>query len=242
MGATPRYKRVLLKLSGESMCSAGGAGVDSGAIAKVVDEVLPAVDLGVRMAIVVGGGNIARGRDLRADANIERTTADFMGMLATVINALALGEILGARGADARVMSAIPMPAVCEPYTIRNALAHLDRRRIVICAGGTGNPLFTTDTCASLRAGELKASALLKATKVDGVFDSDPATNPDARRYERLTYQKVLDDRLGVMDLSAVTMCMENDIPIIVLAVSKPGNLLGAVRGDDVGTTVSHRA
>lgn len=214
--------------------------MDSGAIAKVVDEVLPAVELGVQMAIVVGGGNIVRGRDLRDDANIERTTADFMGMLATVINALALGETLCARGADARVMSAIPMPAVCEPYTVRNALGHLDQRRIVICAGGTGNPLFTTDTCASLRAGELKAEALVKATRVDGVFDSDPEVNPDARRYESLTYEKVLADRLGVMDLSAVTMCMENDIPIIVLQVSKPGNLLGAVCGDDVGTTVSH--
>jgi len=193
----------------------------------------------VQVALVVGAGNMVRGRQLMADAAIRRTTADYMGMLGTVMNALSLGDSLNGRGIPARVLSAIAMPAVCEPYTIREARRQLDENRVVISAGGTGNPFFTTDTCASLRASELEADALIKATKVNGVFDSDPMLNPQAERYDTLTYAKVLEDRLGVMDLSAISMCMENDIKIIVLQVSLPGNLLDAVCGKEVGTVVT---
>jgi len=162
-----------------------------------------------------------------------------MGMLGTVINALALGDSLNGRGLPTRVLSAVAMPAVCQTYTIREARKQLDKGRIVISAGGTGNPFFTTDTCASLRASELGVDALIKATKVDGIFDSDPMLNPQAKRYDKLTYTKILEDRLGAMDLSAISMCMENDIKIIVLQISKPGNLLNAVCGQEVGTLVT---
>jgi len=234
-----KYNRVLVKLSGESMAG-GGGGVGPQAAGELADEVAAVVQLGVQVALVVGGGNIIRARQLYRDPHIERITADYMGMLATVINALALGDTLAGRNVPARVMSAIPMPSVCESYTQGGAMKHLDNNRVVIFAGGTGNPFFTTDTCASLRASEIKAEALIKATKVDGVFDSDPAENPKAKRYKKLTYQKVLADRLGVMDLSAVSMCMENDIPIVVLQISRSGNLRSAICGCDVGTLISH--
>lgn len=239
MTAKPAYNQILLKVSGESMCLSNSSGVDSQAVEELVDEIMPVVELGVGVTLVVGGGNMIRGRQVMEDPNIRRTTADQMGMLGTVINALALGDSLNGRGAPARVLSAIAMPTVCQTYTIREARKQLDKGRIVISAGGTGNPFFSTDTCASLRASELGVDALIKATKVDGVFDSDPMLNPQAKRYESLTYAKILEDRLGVMDLSAISMCMENDIKIIVLQLSKPGNLLNAVCGQDVGTTVT---
>jgi uridylate kinase len=235
-----KYNRVLVKLSGESMAGAAGGGVGPQAAGELADEVAAVVQQGVQVALVVGGGNIIRARQLHRDPHIERTTADYMGMLATVINALALGDTLTGRNVPVRVMSAVPMPSVCESYTQRGAMKHLDNNSVVIFAGGTGNPFFTTDTCASLRASEIKAEALIKATKVDGVFDSDPAENPKAKRYKKLTYQKVLADRLGVMDLSAVSMCMENDIPIVVLQISRSGNLRSAICGRDVGTLISH--
>jgi uridylate kinase len=239
MADTPVYKNILLKVSGESMCLPESSGVDSDAVEALVDEIAPVVSLGVQITLVVGGGNLIRGRQLMEDPNIRRTTADQMGMLGTVINALGLGDALNGRGLPARVLSAVAMPTLCETYTIAEARKQLDKGRIVISAGGTGNPFFTTDTCASLRASELGVEALIKATKVDGVFDSDPMLNPNAKRYDKLTYAKILEDRLGVMDLSAISMCMENDIKILVLQISKPGNLLNAVCGQEVGTIVT---
>jgi len=239
MTAKPVYNQILLKLSGESMCLSESSGVDSQAVKELVDEITGVVELGVKIVLVIGGGNMIRGRQLMEDPSIRRTTADQMGMLGTVINALALGDSLNGRGLPTRVLSAVAMPAVCQTYTIREARKQLDKGRIVISAGGTGNPFFTTDTCASLRASELGVDALIKATKVDGIFDSDPMLNPQAKRYDKLTYTKILEDRLGAMDLSAISMCMENDIKIIVLQISKPGNLLNAVCGQEVGTLVT---
>jgi len=233
------YKRILLKVSGESMCLPESYGVDAPAVEALVDEIEPVARLGVEIVLVVGGGHLIRGRQLADDPNILRTTADQMGMLGTVINGLALGDTLNGRGMPTRVLSAVGSANVCQAYSIREARKQLDKGRIVISAGGTGNPFFTTDTCASLRASELGAEAMIKATKVDGVFDSDPMLNPNAKRYDKLTYAKVLEDRLGVMDLSAISMCMENDIKILVLQISKPGNLLAAVCGQEVGTIVS---
>ena len=238
-GERPRYQRVLIKISGEGLCSAGGFGIQSSAVKSVVDEVLPVVQLGVQVALVVGGGNFVRGRDLADNPDIHRATADYMGMLATVINALALQDSFESRGVPTRVMSAITMTAVCEPWIRRRAIRHLEKGRVVILAAGTGSPFFTTDTCAALRANELGAEALLKATKVDGVYDSDPLANPAAKHYPRLTYQKVLHDRLGVMDLTAISMAMESGMPILVFQLSKSGNLLRAVTGQEVGTLVS---
>ena len=239
MTAKPVDNQILLKLSGESMCLSESSGVDSQAVKELVDEITGVVELGVKIVLVIGGGNMIRGRQLMEDPSIRRTTADQMGMLGTVINALALGDSLNGRGLPTRVLSAVAMPAVCQTYTIREARKQLDKGRIVISAGGTGNPFFTTDTCASLRASELGVDALIKATKVDGIFDSDPMLNPQAKRYDKLTYTKILEDRLGAMDLSAISMCMENDIKIIVLQISKPGNLLNAVCGQEVGTLVT---
>ncbi len=234
----PKYKRVLLKLSGESLCLPPDGGIAPEALASVVGEIAPLVQMGVQTAIVIGGGNFLRGRDLANNPNIHRTTADYMGMLATVMNAVALRDTLDSAGLPARVLSAIPVPAICEPFIRRQAMRHFQKGRIVILAGGTGSPFFTTDTCAALRACEIEAEVLLKATKVDGVFDSDPAQNPGAKRYSRLTYNQVIQDRLGVMDLTAVSMCMDNRIPIIVFRVTAPGNLAAVVCGEDVGTLV----
>jgi uridylate kinase len=239
MTAKPVYNQILLKVSGESMCLSESSGVDSQAVEELVAEIAPVAELGVKIVMVIGGGNMIRGRQLMEDPNIRRTTADQMGMLGTVINALALGDALNGRGLPARVLSAEVMPTVCQTYTIREARKQLDKGRIVISAGGTGNPFFSTDTCASLRASELGVDALIKATKVDGVFDSDPMLNPQAKRYDKLTYAKILEDRLGVMDLSAISMCMENDIKIVVLEISKTGNLLNAVCGQEIGTIVT---
>lgn len=238
MAKSPAYKRILVKLSGECFSSADGFGIDVSAESNLTGELLPVIKSGVQMAFVVGGGNIIRGGKL-ADSHIKRTTGDYMGMLATVINALALRDILAHHRVPAIVMSAIPMGSVCENFNRSRAIEYLDSGKAVIFAAGTGNPYFTTDTCAALRASEIGAEALIKATKVDGVFDSDPMINPAAKKYDRLTYQKALADKLGVMDLTAISMCMENHIPIIVLELFKPGNLASAMSGEDVGTLVS---
>lgn len=239
MAEESKYKRILVKLSGEAMCGPGSFGIEANAVASIVQEIIPVHKMGVQTALVVGGGNFIRGRSLASDPHIQRTSADYMGMLATVINALALQDALEKYGVPTRVLSAITMTAVCEPFIRRRAIRHLEKGRVIILAGGTGSPFFSTDTCASLRANEINAEVLLKATKVDGVFDSDPVKNPQAKRYENLTYQEVLAQRLGVMDLTAISMCMESRIPIVVFKVAKQGNLAAAVRGQTVGTTVS---
>ena len=236
--ARPQYKRVLVKVSGESLCSAGGWGIEAARMSAVADELAPLVDMGVQVGLVVGGGNLIRGHDLAERTHVRRATADSMGMLATVINGLALRDALESRHLPACVMTAAQIAGVGEPFLRRKAIAHLEAGQIVIFAGGTGNPFFTTDTCAALRALEIDAEVLLKATKVDGVYGGDPVKSPDARRYDRLTYQKVLSDRLGVMDLAAVSMCMETKLPIIVFQLSKAGSLAAAVCGRHVGTTI----
>ncbi len=245
MASTPKYKRVLLKLSGESFCLPGGFGIDPQAVTQVVDELIPIVEMGIQVGLVVGGGNIVRGKTLTAKSeaadsiNIQRGTADYMGMLATVINALALRDALTSRGISTRVQSAVTLTAIAEPFIQLRAIRHLEKGRIVIFAAGTGSPFFTTDTCAALRAREIGAQVLLKATKVDGVFDCDPATNSDAKKYDKLSYHKVITDQLGVMDMTAISMCMESKIPIIVFQLSKAGSLAEVICGKDVGTLVT---
>ena len=239
MADKAKYKRVVLKISGQSLCRPGGSGIDPPALASLADELAPVVQTGLQVGLVVGGGNILRGRQLAANAPIQRVTADHMGMLATVINALALRDSLAGRGMPACVLGAIEMTAVCEPFTRRRALEHLEAGRLVILAGGTGSPFFTTDTCAALRASELEAELLLKATKVDGVFDADPLTHPEAKKFDRLTYGEVLARQLGVMDLAAVSLCMESRIPVIVFRMATAGGLAAAIRGEPVGTIIS---
>ena len=232
------YKRVVVKISGESFCRPGGSGIDPSAMAALVAELLPLRDLGVQAALVVGGGNFIRGRKLADAINVRRITADYMGMAATVINALALRDALAASGRDVRVLSAVQMSGPCEPFHPDSAVRHLEKGRMIILAGGTGSPFLTTDTCAALRAREIAAEALLKGTKVDGVYDADPVTCPGAKKHDRLSYEQVLAERLGVMDLAAVSICMEGGIPIIVFELSRPGRLAAAVRGEKVGTMV----
>lgn len=233
------YQRVLIKLSGEAMCSPGGFGVDPAAVATAVDEVAGVVETGAEVALVIGAGNLVRGKRLASESSIDRATADYMGMLGTVINALALQDVLEARGLQTRVLGAITMTAVCEPFIRRRAMRHLEKGRVILLAAGTGSPFFTTDTCAALRALEIGADVLLKATKVDGVFDSDPVENPEAQRFEQLSYQDVLARRLGVMDMTAISMCMEGNLPVVVFQLSKPGNLRAAVAGKPVGTLIT---
>lgn len=239
MTQRPQYRRIVVKLSGESLCAGGGFGVDASCLSSLAAELSSVAAGGVQLGLVVGGGNFLRGRHLQDDPQIQRVTGDQMGMLATVINALALRDALARAGATARVMSAVPMGTVCEPFNRAKAVRHLEKGRVVLFAGGTGHPFFTTDTCAALRALEIDADVLLKATKVDGVFDSDPAKNPDAKKYDRLTYLQILQDRLGVMDLAAIGLCMERKLPILVCQLSAPGNLARAVAGERVGTLVS---
>ena len=239
MATGSSYKRVVVKLSGEGLCAAGGFGIDAAAVNTVVRELLPLTQMGVQVGLVVGGGNFIRGRDLAHNPHIQRTTADYMGMMATVINALALQDALESHGQPTRVLSSIAMTSICEPFIRRRAIRHLEKGRIVILAAGTGSPFFTTDMCAALRAHELNAEALFKATKVDGVFDSDPVRNPAAKKYDQLGYGKVLADRLGVMDLPAISLCMESRIPIIVFELAKEGNLARAVAGEKIGTRIS---
>lgn len=232
-----RYRRILLKISGEALLGDRQYGIDPAVCAFIAGQVGAARSDGVETAIVVGGGNIFRG--LAASAKgMERATADYMGMLATVMNALALQDALEKTGVDSRVMSAIAMNEVAEPYIRRRAMRHLEKGRVVILAAGTGNPYFTTDTAAALRAVEVGAEVLLKATKVDGVYTADPVLYPDAQRHERLLYAQVLADRLAVLDATAISLCMENDLPILVFDLNEPDNIRRAAMGEDVGTLI----
>ncbi len=231
------YRRVLLKLSGEALAGEEGFGIAPQVIDRVAQEVSEARRLGVELAVVIGGGNIFRG--LQASARgMERASADAMGMLATVINALAVGDALERAGCPARVMSSIPMGQVAEPYVRSRATRHLEKGRVVIFGGGTGSPYFSTDTAAALRALEIHADVLLKGTKVDGVYDADPVTRRDARRFREISYLEVLQRGLRVMDSTAISMCMDNGLPIRVFSFSTPGNLGRILAGDEVGTIV----
>ncbi len=235
----PRYKRILLKLSGEVLMGPSGLSIDPEETARVAGEIANAKAMGFELCIVVGGGNIFRGMAAAAKG-IERATADYMGMLATVMNALAVQNALEAIGVDTRVQSAIPMASVCEPYIRRRAERHLEKGRIVIFAAGTGSPFFTTDTGAALRAAEMKCEALFKGTSVDGVYDADPKTSVNAKRYETVSYKRVLSDNLKVMDASAVAMCRDNDIPIVVFNIREQGNLARVLGGDGIATVVGN--
>ncbi len=234
----PTYRRVLLKLSGEALMGKQAYGIDEGILVGLSTEIREVTDLGVQVALVVGGGNIIRGIGASRNYRIDRASADYMGMLATVINSLALQEVLERTGVDTRVLSAIEMRAIAEPYIRRRALRHLEKGRVVIFAAGTGNPYFTTDTAAALRAMEINADAILKATKVDGVYDRDPMVDRKAKMFTRLTYLDVLKKNLKVMDSTAISLCMDNDLPIVVFNLARRGNILKAVTGEKIGTVV----
>ncbi len=233
------YRRVLLKLSGEALMGDEDYGIDPKMISRLAREVIEAQQAGAEIALVIGGGNIFRGAGL-AESGMDRVTGDHMGMLATVINALALADAMERQGAYARVMSAIKINEVCEDYIRRRAIRHLEKGRITVFAAGTGNPFFTTDTAASLRAIEIGADLLLKATKVNGIYSDDPVRNPKAERYKRLSFDKVLDDRLGVMDATAIVMCRDNGLPLRVFNLNNEGDLMRIVEGEDVGTLVAN--
>ena len=239
--ATPavKYKRVMLKISGEALMGDQGYGLHPPTVARIAAEVKSVRDMGVEVCMVIGGGNIFRGM-AGAAKGIERATADYMGMLATVMNALAMQSALESIGVDTRVQSAVQMDAVCEPVIRRRAQRHLQKGRIVIFAAGVGSPFFTTDSGAALRAAEMRCDALFKGTSVDGVYDADPKLVPDATRYDRLSYDRVLADNLRVMDASAVALCRDNNIPIVVFNVREPGNLARVLRGEAKSTTVAN--
>ena len=232
-----RYKRVLLKLSGEALAGDLGYGIDPKVVDSLADEIADVVHDGVQLAIVVGGGNIFRGVSGATDG-MDRAQADYIGMLATVMNALALQDAFERHGIFSRVQSAINMQEVSEPYIRRRAIRHMEKGRVVILAAGTGNPYFTTDTTAALRACELDVDVLMKATKVVGVYDSDPVKHPDAKRYDRISYMEVLSQGLNVMDSTATSLCMDNKVPMIVFDLTVQGNIARALKGEDVGTTV----
>jgi len=234
----PRYQRILLKISGEMLTGDGGYGIDPAVIQKIAQEIKEVKNLGVQVAIVIGGGNIFRGMAASAKG-MDRASADDMGMLATVINSIALQDALEKIGVYTRVQTAIEMREVAEPYIRRRAIRHLEKGRAVIFAGGTGNPYFTTDTTASLRAMEIGADVILKATKVDGVYDADPMLHKSARKYDELTYLDVLKKRLKVMDATAISLCMDHQIPIIVFTLKNRGNIKRVVLGEKVGTKVT---
>ncbi len=235
----PRYKRILLKLSGEALMGQGQYGIDPETVAGLAAEIADATRAGHQLCLVVGGGNIFRGLAAAAKG-FDRTSADYMGMLATVMNALAVQNALESIGVDTRVQSAIPMATVCEPYIRRRASRHMEKGRIVIFAAGTGNPFFTSDTAAALRAAEMGCDALFKGTSVDGVYDADPKRVPTAKRYERLSFNRVLADDLKVMDASAVALCRDNRIPIVVFNIREPGNLSKVLSGSGVATVVDN--
>jgi uridylate kinase len=232
------FKRILIKLSGEALAGEQGFGIDPETITSISQELAEVAKTGIQLAIVIGGGNIFRGVSA-SSKGMDRSSADYMGMLATVMNALAIQDALEKQGINTRVMSAITMREVAEPYIRRRAIRHLEKGRIVICAAGTGNPYFTTDTAAALRAMELKADAILKATKVNGVYDKDPVKHSDARMFDRLTYIEVLQKRLKVMDSTAISLCMDNNMPIVVFNLFETGNIKRIVSGEQVGTIVS---
>ncbi|MEK9671610.1 MAG: UMP kinase [Rhodospirillaceae bacterium] len=233
----PSYKRVLLKLSGEGLMGPQEYGLDPETVERMCSEIADVHGLGVQICLVIGAGNIFRGVSSAAKG-IERTSADYMGMLATVMNALAVQSVLEARGVPTRVQSAIPMQTVCEPYIRRRAVRHMEKGRVVIFAAGTGNPFFTTDTAAALRAAEMNCDALMKGTQVDGVYSSDPKTDPKAERYDRLTYQDVLARDLRVMDTSAIALARDNRVPIVVFSIHNPGEFSRVVKGEGLFTVV----
>lgn len=238
MTSKPVYKRVLLKISGEGFCEPGEFGVQRAPLDRVATEICDVVDLGVQVAVVVGGGNFLRGANFSRELGIDVATADYMGMLATVLNALALQEAIERRGHATRVQSALSISRVCEPFIRRRAIRHLEKKRIVILAAGTGNPHVTTDSCAALRAAELQANVLLKATKVDGVYSADPKKDPTAKLYDRVTYNQVIDGRLKVMDVSAIDVCQQHHVPIAVFNLFTPGTMRRVVLGEHIGTFV----
>lgn len=239
MSSPPR--RVVLKISGESFSAPGTLGIGSDQLAHIANEIAAACRLGVQMAVVCGGGNIIRGATLAKDGTIDQSTADYMGMLGTVINGVALKEALQRQGVEARCMSAINLTAVAEPFIRLRALRHLEKGRAVILVAGTGNPFFTTDTCASLRGIELGADRLLKATKVDGIYSADPKKDPTATRFDHLTFAEAIEKQLGVMDMTALTMCREHDLPVQVFDFQNPGNIARVVGGETIGTIVDNQ-
>lgn len=233
----PAYKRILLKLSGEALAGNQGTGINTQVINQIAEDVKAAHDMGVQIGLVIGGGNIFRGVAASAQG-MDRASSDYMGMLATCINALALQDALEKLDVPTRVQSAIEMAQIAEPYIRRRAVRHLEKDRIVIFAAGTGNPYFTTDTAASLRAMEINAEILMKATKVDGIYDKDPRKHSDAKRYEEISYIDVLKQGLQVMDSTAISLCMDNKLPILTFDLSNPGNILRACKGESIGTVV----
>ncbi len=238
MASEPAYRRILLKLSGEALMGSQSFGIDEPVVTQIADEIRSVHELGVEIAIVIGGGNIIRGL-AASHRGIDRVTGDYMGMLATVINALALQDALEKRGVTTRVQTALEIRDVAEPFIRRRAIRHLEKGRVVIFGAGTGNPFFTTDSAAALRANEIHAEVLLKATSVDGVYSADPAREPDAELLTQLTYQQVLERRLRVMDAAAISLCRDNDLPIIVFRLMEPGNIRRVVCGEKVGSRVS---
>jgi len=232
------YKRVLLKISGEGFCKPGGFGLDPDEVRTIARQIQEVADTGCQLAVVVGGGNFLRGALFSREANVRRATADYMGMVATVLNGLALQDSLEALGVDTRVQCAIEMQDVAEPFIRRRCIRHLEKGRIVILTGGTGNPFFTTDTCSALRASEIEAEVLLKATKVDGVYSEDPQTHPDATLYHRLTYDDVVRQNLKIIDVAAISLCKDGRIPIIVFNMWENGNIRRVIAGESIGTRI----
>ena len=235
----PKYKRILLKLSGESLAGQTKHGIDFDTVLKICEPIKKCVDAGVQVGIVVGGGNFWRGR---ASGEMDRTRADHMGMLATTINALGVCDALEQLGLDVRVQTAISMRQVAEPYIRNKAVSHLNKGRVVIFGCGTGNPFFSTDTAAALRAVEIEADVIMKATMVDGVYDSDPKTNPDAKKFDTISYHEVLGKDLAVMDSTASALCKDNDLPILVFSIEDPDNIYRAVCGENIGTVVTNKS
>lgn len=233
----PKYKRILLKVSGEALAGDKHTGLDYDVVTSICKSIKKCLDIGVQVAIVVGGGNFWRGR---SNAQMDRTRADHIGMLGTVMNSLALADAFEQLGVPVRVQTAITMQQIAEPYIRNKAVRHLEKGRVVIIGCGTGNPFFSTDTAASLRAAEIDADIILKATKVDGVYDSDPMKNPDAKRFDKITYIDVLNRGLGVMDSTATSLCMDNNIPILVFSLEDPENIFRAVTGESIGTFVKN--
>ena len=236
-GSVKKYKRILLKLSGEVFKGDRPYGIDPVVVDEIAVQIKELFDIGTEIGVVIGGGNIFRGLSESAKG-MDRTSADHMGMLATVMNSLALQDLLEKRDVPTRVQSAIQIHEISEPYIRRRAIRHLEKKRVVIFAAGTGNPFFSTDTAAALRANEINAEVILKATKVDGVYDSDPMKSPDAKRFSELTYREVIEKNLKVMDLTAITLCMDNQMPIIVFDLNKSGNIFKAVTGETTGTYI----
>ncbi|PIB24648.1 UMP kinase [Amylibacter kogurei] len=237
--STPKFKRVLLKISGEALMGDQAFGLHPPTVERIAKELKSVHDEGIELCVVIGGGNIFRGLSGSAQG-MERTTADYMGMLATVMNALAMQGALEALGVHTRVISAIPMDQVCEPYIRRRAVRHLEKKRICIFAAGTGNPYFTTDTAATLRATEMSCEGIFKGTQVDGIYDKDPKTNPDAVRYDRVTYDEVLQKNLKVMDASAIALARDNNLPIVVFSLEQKGGMTGILRGEGTYTVVEN--